>query len=72
MEHINTWLDSPATTQDIGWLNNKNREALFLLLDHIEASQNPKYLPALEAWASDTSQRLARRIHAVIGVLRSE
>jgi hypothetical protein len=72
MEYINMWLGSPATAPDIGWLNNKNREVLFLLLDHIEASQNPKYLPALEAWASDTSSRLARRINAVIGVLRSE
>lgn len=69
MEYINMWLASPAATPDIGWLNNKNREVLFLLLDHIEASQNPKYLPALEAWASDTSRRLARRIHAVIRAL---
>ena len=69
MEHINNWLADPATTPDIGWLNNKNREVLFLLLDRIEASQNPKYLPVLETWASDTSRKLARRIHAVIGVL---
>lgn len=72
MDYIKMWLASPATTPDIGWLNNKNREVLFLLLDHIEASQNPKYLPALEAWASNTSRKLARRIHTVIGMLRSE
>lgn len=72
MKHINKWLNNPATTPDIDWLNNKNREVLFLLLDRIEASQNPKYLPVLKVWVSDTSQRLARRIHAVIGVLRSE
>lgn len=69
IEYINMWLASPETKPDIFWLNNKNREVLFLLLDHIEASQNPKYLPALEAWASDTSRRLARRIHAVICAL---
>jgi hypothetical protein len=72
MEYVNMWLASPATKPDIGWLNNKNREVLFLLLDRIEASQNPKYLPVLKVWASDTSQKLARRIHAVIGVLRGE
>ncbi len=72
MEYINKWLTSPATTADIAWLNNKNREVLFLVLDHIEDSQNPKYLPVLEAWRSDTSRKLARRIYAVIGVLRSE
>ena len=72
MDYIKMWLASPATTPDISWLNNKNREVLFLLLDHIEASQNPKYLPALEAWASNTSRKLARRIHTVIGMLRSE
>jgi len=72
MEHINKWLSSPASTPDFGWLNNKNHEVLFLLLDHIEASQNPKYLSVIEAWASDTSRKLARRIHAIIGVLRNK
>lgn len=72
MERINMWLASPATTPDIGWLNNKNREVLFLLLDRIEASKNPRYLPVLEAWSSDTSRKLAGRIHAVIGALCSE
>jgi len=72
MEYINMWLASSATTLDTGWLNNKNREVLFLLLDRIEASQNPKYLPVLKVWASDTSRKLAQRIHSVIGVLRSE
>ena len=62
MEYIHMWLASSATTPDIDWLNNKNREVLFLLLDRIEASQNPKYLPVLKVWVSDTSQRLARRI----------
>jgi len=72
MEYINKWLANPATTPDIGWLNNKHHEVLFLLLDRIEASQNPKYLPVLKVWASDTSRKLARRIHSVMRVLRSE
>ena len=72
MEYINKWLASPASIPDLGWLNNKNREVLFLLLDRIEASQNPKYLPVLKVWASDTSRKLARRIHSVMRVLRSE
>lgn len=72
MEYVNMCLASPATKPDIGWLNNKNREVLFLLLDRIEASQNPKYLPVLKVWASDTSRKLARRIHSVMRVLRSE
>ena len=49
MEYINKWLSSTATTPDFGWLNNKNCEVLFLLLDRIEASQNPKYLSVIEA-----------------------
>jgi hypothetical protein len=71
MQSIDMWLASPAATPDIGWLNHKNREVLFLLLDHIEASENQKYLPFLDAWASHTSRRLAKRIHAVIRVLQS-
>ena len=72
MAHIDAWLTSPALTPDVGWLNGKNREVLFLLLDRIETSRSPKYLPVLEAWASDTTRKLARRIHVVIGVLRHE
>lgn len=56
MEYINKWLASPASTPHLGWLNNKNREALYLLLDRIEASQNPKYLPVLKVWASDKQE----------------
>ena len=71
-KRITSYGINPATKPGIGWLNNKNREVLFLLLDRIEASQNPKYLPVLKVWASDTSRKLARRIHSVMRVLRSE
>ena len=69
MAYIDKWLDSPATTPDIAWLNDKNREVLFLMLDYIESSQNTKYLPFLEVWASDTTRKLARRIRGVIAAL---
>ena len=65
MGYVDEWLDDPATTPDIAWLNDKNREVLFLLLDRIEASRNPKYLPFLKIWASDTTRKLARRIRSV-------
>lgn len=70
MAHIDPWLPEPTLTPDLGWLTDKNREVLFLLLDRIEASRNPKYLPVLEAWASDTTRKLARRMHGVIATLR--
>lgn len=72
MERINAWLADPSLIPDLGWLNDKNPEVLFLLLDLIEASQNPEYLPVLKAWSSDASRKLTRRIHAVIVVLRRE
>jgi superfamily II DNA helicase RecQ len=70
MDHINEWLADPATTPDIGWLNDKNREVLFLLLERIAASGHPKYLTVLEAWASDTSKKLGLRIRKVTKDLR--
>jgi superfamily II DNA helicase RecQ len=72
MGHINEWLADPTTTRGSGWLNDKNREVLFLLLDRLEDSQDPKYVPVLEAWASNTSRKLARRIHGVCRVLRHQ
>ena len=71
LEFLNILLACPVTTTGIGWLNNNKSEVLILLLDLFEASQYKKYLPVLAAWATHASRRLANRIHAVIGVLRS-
>jgi len=72
MERINAWLADPALIPDLGWLNDKNHEVLFLLLDHIAGSGDPKYLPLLGSWASGTTRKLARRIREVVGVLQHE
>ncbi|MDA9982112.1 RQC-minor-1 family DNA-binding protein [Gammaproteobacteria bacterium] len=72
MAHINEWLADPTAMPDPDWLNDKNREVLFLLLDRLEDSQDPKYVLVLEAWASNTSRKLARRIHGVCRVLRHQ
>jgi len=72
MAHINEWLADSTAIPDSDWLNDKNREVLFLLLDRLEDSQDPKYVPVLEVWASNTSRKLARRIHGVCRVLRHQ
>lgn len=70
VQYINEWLNGVKFTPDIGWLNDKNREVLLLVLARIEESQDPKYLPFLKIWAAGSSQKLARQIRAVIGKLR--
>ena len=54
---------------DVSWLTERNREVLRLVLDRIEESQHPKYLPALKRWKSTASKKMGRRIHAVTQVL---
>ena len=72
MEHINEWSVDPMRSPDFDWLNDKNREVLFLLLDRIANSGNSIYRPILESWASDTTRKLALRIHQVVSTLQHD
>ena len=59
------WLASPAATRDIGWLNNKNREVLFLLLDplrpHRIRSIYPPSKPGRQIQAEDSLEGFMQR-----------
>jgi len=57
------------TPPDLTWLNDRNREVVMLLLDRIEKTGDPIYLPALEAWSNNTYKKIRRRIRQVIANL---
>ena len=50
----------------LAWLNDKHREVVMLLLDRIEATGDPAYIPALEAWAGNTYKKIRQRIRLVL------
>jgi hypothetical protein len=51
---------------DMNDLKDKNRELIWLLLDKVEATQDPKYIPVLEAWERIDYAKVRQRIRQVI------
>ncbi|SRR6266498_540992 len=51
---------------DISYLKNRNRTLIWCLLDKIEASGNPKYLPLLEAWEQIDYKKVKQRIEQIM------
>ncbi len=63
LDHL---IASTNPVSDLTWLNNSNREVLILVLDRIEASGNPIYIPVLESWSQTAFKKIRRRIHSVV------
>ena len=55
-------LKSSQPPYDMSYLKDRNRSLIWCLLDKIEASGNPKYLPLLEAWAQIDYKKVKQRI----------
>lgn len=66
-------LDQAATGEpekyDVGVLKDKSRELIWLLLDKIQATGSPKFIPLLEAWAKIEYKKVKQRIRQVIDSL---
>jgi hypothetical protein len=51
---------------DMSHLKDRNREMIWRLLDKIEASGDPRYIPALEAWELIDYRKVRERIRRAI------
>jgi SAM-dependent methyltransferase len=56
---------------DMEYLKDRDRGLILLLLDKVAASNNPKYIPLLEAWAQIDYKKVKARIGQVISELQS-
>jgi hypothetical protein len=56
---------------DMSYLKDRNRSLIWRLLDKIEASGNPKYLPLLEAWQQIDYKKVKQRIEEVMRKIRA-
>jgi hypothetical protein len=63
---FDTLLTTSQPPYDMSYLKDRNRSLIWCLLDKIEASRNPKYLPLLEAWEQIDYQKVRQRIQEVI------
>ena len=59
--------DGPPYEMD--YLKDRNRGMILLLLDKIESTKNPKFVPALKAWRMIDYKKVAIRIGQVIRAL---
>jgi len=56
---------------DMSYLKDRNRSLIWCLLDKIEASANPKYLPVLEAWEYVDYKKVKLRIEKIMRELEA-
>ncbi len=56
---------------DMSYLKDRNRSLIWCLLDKIEDSGNPKYLPVLEAWAQIDYKKVKLRIEEVVREIKT-
>jgi len=59
-------LSTSQPPYDMSYLKDRNRTLVWRLLDKIEASGNPKYLPLLEAWAETDYKKVKQQIEQVM------
>ncbi len=68
---VDNLIAAGETAPDLAWLNDLNRQVVLRLLERIEASGDARYLPALEAWAENTFNKIRKRIHHVVENLKN-
>lgn len=54
---------------DMTYLKGRARDMMLLLLEEVEQTGDPKYIPLLKAWAEIDYKKVRHRIHQVIGHL---
>lgn len=59
-------LKTSQSPYDMSYLMDRNRTLIWGLLDKIEASGNPKYLPLLEAWEHIDYNKVKQRIEQIM------
>lgn len=64
-------LTTAAATVAMSFLKDRNRRMILRLLEKIEASGDPAFIPLLEAWAQIDYNKVQQKIHGVIRRLAS-
>jgi len=63
-------IDSGTTTFDMEHLKDRDRAMILRLLDKVEATRDPRYVPLLTAWQQVDYRKVRERIQGVIDSLR--
>lgn len=63
-------IESGQEDFDMSYLKDLNRSMILQLLDKVEATGDPKYIPLLEAWAEVDYKKVRQRIRGVVRQIR--
>jgi hypothetical protein len=69
LQQFDQLLETTRSPYDMSFLKDRNRGMIFLLLDKVENTGLPKYIPLLEAWAQIDYRKVQQRIWQVIQTL---
>lgn len=70
LQGFNVMLDSGADAFNMLYLKDRDRGMILRLLEKVEASGNPAYIPLLEAWQKIDYKKVRKRIQQVIHHLK--
>jgi hypothetical protein len=56
---------------DMTYLKDRSRDMILILLDMVEESGNPKYIPLLQAWQAVDYKKVRQRIQEVIEAIQA-
>jgi hypothetical protein len=70
LEGFDNMLESGHKNFDMIYLKDRNRQMINMLLDKVQATRDPKYIPILEAWAKIDYKKIQKRIRAIVNKLK--
>ncbi len=65
-------LEHQAPPYDMTYLKDRSRDMIFILLDKVEMTKDPKYIPLLQAWHAVDYKKVRQRIQEVIEAIQAE
>jgi superfamily II DNA helicase RecQ len=72
LQGFDRMIASGTSHYDMGYLKDRDRGMILLLLDKVENSGNPKYIPLLKAWEEVDYKKVQARIRQVVAKLAGE
>ena len=69
LEGFDFMLNSGTDLYLMNYLKDRNREMIMMLLNKVEATNNPKYIPILKAWEKIDYKKVQKRIRNVVNHL---
>ncbi len=70
LDEFDAMLESGQEIFDMTYLKDRDRQMILMLLDKVQGTKNPKYIPILESWAKIDYKKVQKRIRTVVKSLK--